>query len=144
MLPKTKTGGFTLIEILVVIAIIAVLAAITIVALNPAQNLQEARDTERSSSVNQILSAISQWIVDGGAVSSLGLTACSSGVDNIGTSTGNIDLGTQLVPTYMVGIPTDPNGGTDADTGYDICEEGTGRITITAPNAETGAISVSR
>jgi len=128
----------------VVIAIIAILAAVTIIALNPAENIQDARDTERNSEVTQILNGISQWIVDGGSITTLSLTACGSGTDNLGTGTGNIDLTSQLTPTYMVAIPTDPQGGTDADTGYDICDEGNDRVTISAPNAENGTISVSR
>ena len=36
-----KRGGFTLIEILVVVAIIAILAAIVIIAINPAKRFRD-------------------------------------------------------------------------------------------------------
>src|ERR1700682_851650 len=61
---KKLTQGFTLIEILVVIGIIAVLAAIVIIAINPARQLAQARDSQRTSNTNSILNAIGQRIAD--------------------------------------------------------------------------------
>jgi len=52
--------GFTLIEILVVIGMIALLAAIVIVAINPARQFAQGRNTQRTSNVNTILNAIGQ------------------------------------------------------------------------------------
>jgi len=59
-----KYKAFTLIEILVVIGLIAVLASATIIAINPQRNFRQARDNERRSEANAILSAISQYLVD--------------------------------------------------------------------------------
>src|SRR3989344_457694 len=59
-----KREGFTLIEILVVIGIIAVLATIVIIAINPARQFAQARDTQRTSNLNTILNAIGQNIAD--------------------------------------------------------------------------------
>ncbi len=59
-----KNRGFTLIEILVVIAIIAILAAIVLVAINPAKRFQDARQSQRQANVEAILSAIQQNMVD--------------------------------------------------------------------------------
>jgi ABC-type amino acid transport substrate-binding protein len=79
----------------------------------------------------------------------LGLTTlCSAGAHNIGTGVGNLDLAAVLSPTYVAGIPKDPVGGTDADTGYDVCvaDATARRITVSAPNTElaTTTISVTR
>jgi prepilin-type N-terminal cleavage/methylation domain-containing protein len=143
---KGKKEGFTLIEILVVVALIAILATITFIAINPARNFRDTRNAQRSSDVLQILNAVTQYTsVQGQAIGDLGtIPACTGTPAAIGTGTGNVDLATGLAPDYIVGIPQDPSTGTAADTGYTICEEGTGRVTIAAPDAESTTISVSR
>lgn len=140
-------SGFTLIEILVVVALIAILAAVTIVAINPGKNFADTRNTTRTADVAQILNAVTQYTYEeGNSISDFGaITACTAGSDAIGTGVGNIDLATLLVDEFIVGIPLDPNGGTDADTGYTICLTAGGRVEIAAPSAENGqTISVRR
>lgn len=63
-LRTTKQRGFTLIELLVVIAIIAVLAVVVILTLNPAQLLEEARDSNRISDMSTLNTAISLFVAD--------------------------------------------------------------------------------
>lgn len=53
--------GFTLVELLVVIAVIGVLAAVVLVAINPAKKLSQARDAQRKSGIQQISSALSTY-----------------------------------------------------------------------------------
>ncbi len=140
--------GFTLIEILIVIALIAILAAITIIAINPQQNFRDARNAQRSANVNSILSGVTQWSsAQGNSVTSLGITDCGTGVDVIGTdvpASADIDLEPILVPTYIVEMPTDPTDGTALSTDYTICMEANGRVTVAAPGAEGTTITVSR
>lgn len=138
-----KLEGFTLIEILVVVALIAILAAITYIAINPAKNFADARNTQRQSDVREILSAITQFQGQGNTVSSLGSVPTCPAVANIGTD--NVNLATNLVPEYIVAIPKDPLVGTDANTGYTICQETGGRVTVNAPSAENSkTIQVKR
>jgi len=150
LLHKVKSlKGFTLIEILVVVALIAILAAITIIAINPAKNFSDARNTQRSSDVAQILNAVTQYTSEQGhQLSDLGtIPLCSATPTHIGTGSGLVNLTTLLVPTYLVAIPTDPSTGTAADTNYTICTTAatTGRVQIAAPGAEGGkTISVQR
>ena len=54
----STTKGFTLIELLIVIGILAILATTVVLVLNPAQILQESRDTQRVSDLGSVQSAI--------------------------------------------------------------------------------------
>ena len=134
--------GFTLIEILVVIGIIAILAAVVIIAINPARQFAQARNTQRESNINTILNAIGQNLADNKGIftcSGIG-TAISATVTNIGTGGGLVNL-TCLVPTYIpTAIPFDPNGGAAADTKYNVLVDSLGRYTLCAPNSSEAAL----
>jgi prepilin-type N-terminal cleavage/methylation domain-containing protein len=54
--------GFTLLELLIVISIIAILSLILIFALNPAEILRKARDTQRVSDLNTIKTALAVYV----------------------------------------------------------------------------------
>lgn len=56
--------GFTLVELMIVIAILAILAAIVIFALNPAELFRRARDSQRLSDLRVLSSAISYYLAD--------------------------------------------------------------------------------
>lgn len=144
MTQSKSKEAFTLIEVLVVVALVAILAAITFIAINPAKNFADARNTQRSADVYEILDAASQYIANvGNTVAGLGTISTCPTQTIIGT--GGVNLTAALVDSYIVGIPTDPNVGTAINTGYTICKTASGRLTITAPNAENGkTISVKR
>ncbi len=142
--------GFTLIELLVVIGILAVLLAITLIAVNPAENIQDAEDTQRRNDVTQILNAVSQYQVDNNGAAPSAVTGTDTA---IGSGVGLVDICAALVPTYIAALPQDPNLNADGvtssectaahTTGYNISVLN-GRVTVRSPNANEGTISVTR
>ncbi|MCK5085475.1 prepilin-type N-terminal cleavage/methylation domain-containing protein, partial [Candidatus Parcubacteria bacterium] len=50
--------GFTLLELLIVIAILAILSAVLILILNPAETMKKSRDTQRMSDLATMKTAI--------------------------------------------------------------------------------------
>lgn len=53
--------GFTLIELLIVIAILGILAAGVLVAINPVQKINQAKDANAKSDVGQIATALQAY-----------------------------------------------------------------------------------
>lgn len=141
-----KQKAFTLVEILIVIALLAILATATYIVINPARTAADTRNSQRSVAVGELLTAIVSYRSEQGqAVADLGAIATCPATTMIGTGAGNVNLVTRLVDKYISAIPTDPSGGTAASTGYRVCKTSTGRVTVSAPNAENGkTISASK
>lgn len=145
--------GFTLIEILIVMGIIAILATIVLVAVNPARQFAQSRDTQRISNVNALLNAVGERVADHRGLFEEG---CVAGAVPTSTkiikSSGGFDIYNCIIPTYMSALPIDPKVGsfatsTSYDTGYTIVADAvTGRVTVAAPATEvaSGTISVTR
>ncbi len=159
----SRKGGFTLLEILLVVGIISILAGIVILAINPTKQLGDTRNAQRRSDVLTILNAVYQYSIDNSGVlpTTIPEVSTSCAVDGLatagaqicqddGTCTSLVDLETDLITassTYLTAIPRDPFVAVDAGGGggYGIVEEASGRITVCAPLAENEAtISVTR
>jgi prepilin-type N-terminal cleavage/methylation domain-containing protein len=142
-----RQGGFTLLEVLLVVGIVAILAGIVILAINPSKNLADTRNAQRRVDVNTILNASYQYAIDNNGSVPATITTTATDVCNTGgVCTGIIDLGVlALNGKYIVALPKDPTAATANSTGYQVIKDVNNRITVNAPGAEQGAvISVTR
>ncbi len=140
---KDVRKGFTLIEILVVVAIIAILATVVFVALDPVKRFADARNSRRWSDVNNILTAVHQSIVDNNGVLPGTLTTGQASTE-LGTC-GSCDNLSASLSAFLKSMPLDPDGGTAANTGYFVAVNANNIITVAATNAENSAtVEVSR
>jgi prepilin-type N-terminal cleavage/methylation domain-containing protein len=147
-------NGFTLIEILLVVAAIAILAGIVILAINPNKQLGETRNAQRRADVNTILNAVYQYSIDNnGILPTIPTGACSLVAANQIcklTATGDCSTGVDMSvlttdEKYLTSMPIDPTAATVNGTGYYIAKSVNGRVTVCSPGAEQdAAISVSR
>lgn len=100
--------GFTLVELLVVVAIIGILMAAVVVAINPLEIMKKGRDSTRLSDMDSLRKAIDIAIADGGTLT----VTAAAGDSTVGTravnGTGwaNVD-----VSQYLSALPIDPRNG---------------------------------
>lgn len=150
VLPNQK--GFTLLEILLVVAAIAILAGIVILAVNPNKQLGDTRNAQRKSDVNSILNAVYQYTIDNSGTLPSTITTTQTEICKTGGScSGLIDLSVLTNnEKYLVSMNIDPLGvgstaGGAYGTGYEIKKSSNGRITVVAPDAEQSVtVSVTR
>ncbi len=153
--PKKKLvhtqGGFTLIEILIVIGLIAVLAGVVLVAINPTRQFAQGRDAQRTSNLNALLNAIGQRIADNkgffagvnpaNSVTCPSIPATTTMITTANASTtlsASGDLGC-LVPTYLETLPMDPSPlatTVASSTGYLYFQDANGRVHVLATTTE--------
>ncbi|HMP85581.1 MAG TPA: prepilin-type N-terminal cleavage/methylation domain-containing protein [Candidatus Paceibacterota bacterium] len=132
--------GFTLLEMLLVIAIIAILAGIVIVAINPAKQIADANNAQRRSDVLAILNAIHQYGIDNaGNLSLLNIYDDDSYSDTdqaiqgcVNDGTDASDLESYLVSSYLSAIPTDPDVSNNNGQYKVVIDSGNGRVTVCA------------
>lgn len=145
--------GFTLIELIIVIAVIALLAAAVFVAVDPAKRIGEAQDAQRWADVTAIADAIQQYIVDnngtfptstatftagtyyaimGSSTAALSGATCARSPLTIDSGKG-VELG-NLIPTYLPTMPVDPAGlaNSNKNTQYYFMRSSAGRVSIGA------------
>lgn len=143
----SKKGGFTLLEILLVVAAIGILTSIVIVAINPNKQLGVTRNAQRQTDVNTILNAVYQYSIDNNGFLPASITASTTEICAVGgICTGLIDL-TVLSTSqiYLISLPIEAQKTNINGIGYMISKTVNGRITVEAQFEEQGAtISATR
>lgn len=147
--------GFTLIELLVVIVIIAILAAVIFVALDPVTRFAQARNARRWNDVNNLLTAVHEYIVDTNgflpAGLSTGMVETQLGSEptaicgDCGASASCVNLSAPLAK-YMAQIPRDPSTGSAAETRYSVRVDANGIVWVRScdPELSGTVIGVAR
>ncbi len=106
-----KQKGFTLVEMLVVIAIIAILAGAVLLAINPAATMRKSRDTTRMNDLDSLRNAINIALTENEIVLS-GTTGDSvngtQAVDGTGYIEFTIPAGKVGLSRYIPALPLDP------------------------------------
>jgi prepilin-type N-terminal cleavage/methylation domain-containing protein len=122
--------GFTIMEFLVVIGILTVLAGVIVIAINPAEKIVDARNSQRKAHVEAIYGAIEHCFFQGDL-------SCFDG--KIAEETFDV-IGCQadLIPSYLNEMPKDPVCG-NGTTGYLAKKDGVGRMGVMANCAENEA-----
>lgn len=100
-----STPGFTLVELLIVIAIIGLLATLAIVSLTTAQ--RKARDTKRIADLNQLQNAVELYYSENAAYPD----------SNVATTDTWSEFGTVIGP-YITNVPIDPTNATSGGVAY--------------------------
>ena len=143
--------GFTLIELLLVIGIIAILAAIVIVALDPPKRLAEARDAQRESDVQTVMSIVFSYMIDTNAlpktITTMEKEICRFTVPTPDCTADNGVSLRMLSGAYVDVLPADPLlPRTGTGTNYTIKKDAAGKVTIRAWRTEQKeeVISVTR
>ncbi len=94
----SAAAGFTLVELLIVIAILAILAAAVVIVLNPSELIAEARDAERVTSLESLRKSVDLFIIDN--------PSASQGV----SQTVYVSVPDTSATCANIGLPTLPSG----------------------------------
>ncbi|MFA5076494.1 MAG: prepilin-type N-terminal cleavage/methylation domain-containing protein [Patescibacteria group bacterium] len=146
--------GFTLVEMLIVVAVIAILVAIVYVALSPLERFRHARNSIRGSDITAIMEAVKVYQVDhkGDHLTRIAALApdkfymigtatsgCTTGCTAKVTEAACVNLNGLVTAGNLAKIPRDPKSGTSTRSFYYLSKSEDDVITIGACVPEDGA-----
>lgn len=122
--PKKLKGGFTLLELLLVIAIVAVLAGIIIFSMNPEKRVNDVNDAKSHANNQDLQKAFNAFVVDNsGNLPSGFFNITTPGIYDIcknGTTGGCIKFDELVSNGYVQQIPLDERISNSVLTGYKV------------------------
>ncbi len=129
---KNIQKGFTLVELLVVVAIIGLLAGIAIVSVNSVRI--KARDARRIADIKQIQNALELYNNEKG-----GLYPPTKAIKELGNDVKEISAngfaaGNAANPTFLNVVPKDPTDVGEYQYQYQICGDDTVGAIVTCPS----------
>lgn len=101
-----QNKGFSLVELIIVVAIIGILAGVVIAVVNPNTQLQKARDSGRKTALKNLQNALEQYYTDNGVYPVL--TCTSNNTTGCWSTTGAGRLFGANAANYIKIMPTDP------------------------------------
>ncbi len=131
--------GFTLLEILLVIALIGVLLATVLRLVNPQKRFGDVNNLQRKSDVLSIYTAINQYREDNRGNLPVGITTTAIDICQPGCveDSTQIDITTEISKYIRLGKPPiDPVQTGTILTGYTVYANAQGKIVVSAPLAE--------
>lgn len=111
-----KSYGFTLIELMVVIAVVAVLAGALMMAINPQSIVQKSRDAKRMQDIDTLAKALNLALAESEIQLSVNSSSCTSCKSSTGTlaTTGSgyvkfiVPVDKTGLSKYLSTLPSDP------------------------------------
>jgi len=101
--------GFTLVELLVVVAIMGILMAAVVLAINPAAMMAKSRDATRLSDMVSVRQALDFAVADGLELTATVTAGDSATGTRVSTGSGWVNVD---VSKYLSTLPIDPRNGT--------------------------------
>lgn len=118
--------GFTLLELLIVMAVLAILASILLVVVKPQQIFSKARDTQRKSDMRNLQMALETYLTEAGSSPNLAFGSVTANASCVGGS-GTVIVWTSAGSGTTV---TPPSGFGKLNASSTIGTDGTGWLPV--------------
>lgn len=158
---EKRARGFSLPELVVIMAIITVLFAVVLVGLQPTTRIGATHDAERRRAVHDILQALASYEADNTGNAPAVIDALTASVQLVGTNVSGCGGATascagytkiesscadlsSLVDAYLSAMPTDPTTGTAGNTRYYVQKTYSNRLEVGACDPEQTASILER